>query len=129
LHYDKNTNYFGVDISKDVFDVVDIKDQHFEFENSDKGYRSFKKILSANPYCIMEATGYHHLRLAYYLLDNNFKVSIVDPLSIKRFIQMKLSKVKTDKADARMIRLYGQSNELKLSEGAIRKPNRSIADQ
>lgn len=34
---DKNTNYFGIDISKDVFDVMNVKDQHFEFQNSNKG--------------------------------------------------------------------------------------------
>lgn len=118
---DKNTNYFGIDISKDVFDVMNIKDQHFEFQNSNKGFRAFKKVLSADAYCVMEATGYYHLKLAYFLLENNIKVSIVNPLSIKRFIQMKLSKIKTDKADARMIRLYGQNNELKLWKGQSKK--------
>jgi len=38
-------------------------------------------------------------------------------LSVKRFIQMKLSKIKTDKSDARMIRLYAQDNEVKLWQG------------
>lgn len=118
---DKNTNYFGIDISKDVFDVMNINDQHFEFQNSNKGFRVFKKILSADSYCVMEATGYYHLKLAYFLLENNIKVSIVNPLSIKRFIQMKLSKIKTDKADARMIRLYAQNNELKLWKGQSKK--------
>ncbi|PIQ29485.1 MAG: hypothetical protein COW63_12805 [Bacteroidetes bacterium CG18_big_fil_WC_8_21_14_2_50_41_14] len=65
----------------------------------------------------MEATGYYHLQLAYFLVEKHFKVSIVNPLSVKRFIQMKLSKIKTDKSDARMIRLYAQDNEVKLWQG------------
>ncbi len=114
---DKNTNYFGIDISKDVFDVMNIKDQHFEFQNSNKGFRAFKKILTPDSICVMEATGYYHLKLAYFLLESNIKISIVNPLSIKRFVQMKLSKIKTDKADARMIRLYAQNNELRFWKG------------
>ena len=114
---DKNTNYLGIDISKDFFDVMNIKNQHFQFQNSNKGFRAFKKVLTPDSFCVMEATGYYHLKLAYFLLENNIKISIVNPLSIKRFIQMKLSKIKTDKADAKMIRLYAQNNELKLWEG------------
>ena len=114
---DKNTNYLGIDISKDFFDVMNIKNQHFQFQNSNKGFRAFKKVLTPDSFCVMEATGYYHLKLAYFLFENNIKISIVNPLSIKRFIQMKLSKIKTDKADAKMIRLYAQNNELKLWEG------------
>ena len=114
---DKSTKIIGIDISKDFFDVVDMSNQHFQFQNSSKGFKAFSKLLSADSVCVMEATGYYHLRLAYFLLENEFKVSIVNPLSVKRFIQMKLSKIKTDKSDAKMIRLYGQNNELKLWKG------------
>lgn len=114
---DKNTNYFGIDISKDIFDVMNMRDQHFQFENSIKGFKKFIKHLDSNSVCVMESTGYYHLKLAYFLLENQFKVSIVNPLSIKRFVQMKLSKIKTDKSDAKMIRLFGQNNELKLWSG------------
>lgn len=31
----------------------------------------------------MEATGYYHIRLAYFLLENSIAVSIENPLSIK----------------------------------------------
>jgi len=114
---DKITIFFGIDISKNVFDVVDLNDQHFQFQNSYKGFMKFKKLLTDDSVCVMESTGYYHLKLAYFLLENNVKVSIVNPLSIKRFVQMKLSKIKTDKADAKMIRLYAQHNEIKLWKG------------
>ena len=114
---DKSTKFLGIDISKDVFDVMDMRDQHFIFQNSSKGFKEFKKVLATDSVCVMEATGYYYLKLAYFLLENKIKVSIVNPLSIKRFVQMKLSKIKTDKADAKMIRLYAQNNELRLWKG------------
>ena len=55
----------------------------------------------------MEATGYYHYQLAYFMLENNRLVSVANPLSVKRFIQMSLSKIKTDKSDAKMICEYG----------------------
>jgi len=114
---DKSTKYLGIDISKDVFDVVNMDDKHFQFQNTLKGFRAFSKTLSADSVCVMEATGYYHFKLAYFLLEKKINVAIVNPLSVKRFIQMKLSKIKTDKADAKMIRLYAQNNELKLWKG------------
>lgn len=41
-------------------------------------------------------------------------LSVVDPLSVKRFIQMKLAKVKTDKSDAKAICEYAVTNEVPL---------------
>lgn len=62
----------------------------------------------------MEATGYYHYRLAQFLYKNNVMVSVVNPLSVKRFIQMKLVKVKTDKSDAKAICDYALANEVPL---------------
>ena len=62
----------------------------------------------------MEATGYYHYRLAQFLYKNKQLVSVVNPLSVKRFIQMKLAKVKTDKSDAKAICEYGLKNEVPL---------------
>jgi len=62
----------------------------------------------------MEATGYYHYRLAQFLYKKNRIVSVVNPLSVKRFIQMKLAKVKTDKSDAKAICEYGQINAVPL---------------
>jgi transposase len=113
----KDRIYFGIDISKDVFDVMDSSGNYFQFENDFKGFNNFVKLLSEKSHCVMEATGYYHYKLAYYLIENNIKVSVENPLSIKRFIQMRLSKIKTDKSDAKMICLYAQSVDLKLWEG------------
>jgi transposase len=113
----KGIIYYGIDISKDVFDVVDSSGQHHQYLNSYKGFKLFLKSLTSNAHCVMEATGYYHYQLAYFLLENSIKVSVENPLSVKRFIQMKLSKVKTDKSDAKMICAYAQNVSLKLWEG------------
>jgi transposase len=63
---------------------------------------------------VKEATGYYHYRLAQFLYKNGITVSVVNPLSVKRFIQMKLAKVKTDKSDAKAICEYAVINEVPL---------------
>jgi len=113
----KDTIYFGIDISKDVFDVTDSNDNYHQFENNYKGFKQFKKALNAKSHCVMEATGYYHYKLAYYLQEEGFKVSVENPLSVKRFIQMKLSKIKTDKSDSKLICEYAKQVDLKLWKG------------
>ena len=113
----KDTHYFGIDISKDVFDVMSQTGIHYQFKNTEKGFVNFLKILNKHSHCVMESTGYYHYRLAYFLVDNSIQVSVENPLSIKRFGQMKLSKIKTDKADAKMICQYAQKVTLQLWKG------------
>ena len=54
----------------------------------------------------MEATGPYYLRLACWLHKNGIGISVVNPLVIRRYAQMQLRRVKTDKADAAMIAAY-----------------------
>ena len=110
----KYTEIYGVDISKDVFDVYGSIIGHQQFKNDEPGFRQFKKLLTKGSLVVMEATGYYHYRLAQYLYANGVLVSVVNPLAIKRFIQMKLAKVKTDKSDAKAICNYAQINEVPL---------------
>ena len=111
---DKYTEIYGVDISKDVFDVMNTQGVHQQFSNTLKGFKGFIKLVFKGSLIVMEATGYYHYCLAQYLYEKGYTVSVVNPLSVKRFIQMKLSKVKTDKSDARAICEYGQFNEVPL---------------
>jgi hypothetical protein len=39
----KDTPYFGIDISKDFFDVMSQKGVHYQFKNTPKGFRDFLK--------------------------------------------------------------------------------------
>jgi len=110
----KYTNIFGVDISKDVFDVMNCKGDYYQFSNDLTGFKKFTKKLTKETLVVMEATGYYHYCLAQYLYEQGYLVSVVNPLSVKRFIQMKLSKIKTDKSDAKAICEYGQFNQVPL---------------
>lgn len=110
----KYTQIYGVDISKDVFDVVSSQNVYKQYPNTPKGFKAFAKELDPDALVVMEATGYYHYCLAQYLYGKDIAVSVVNPLSVKRFIQMKLSKVKTDKSDARAICEYAQNVEVPL---------------
>jgi transposase len=105
----KNKQFCGIDISKDVFDVVDHEDNHHQYPNDESGFKEFRKILTKQSHCVLEVTGSYYQGLATWLHSKSIDVSVVNPLSVKRFIQMRLKTSKTDKADARMIRLYGEA--------------------
>jgi transposase len=110
----KYNETFGVDISKDVFDCFGSESGHVQFKNDESGFKKFLKSLSSDVLVVMEATGYYHYRLAQFLYKNGVIVSVVNPLSVKRFIQMKLAKVKTDKSDAKAICEYAVINQVPL---------------
>ncbi|WBX77684.1 IS110 family transposase [Tenacibaculum ovolyticum] len=110
----KYKEIFGVDISKDVFDVYGSKSGHNQFKNDVSGFKILLKNLPKKSLVVMEATGYYHYRLAQFLYKQNIIVLVVNPLSVKRFIQMKLAKVKTDKSDAKAICEYSQINDVPL---------------
>ena len=113
----KDIKYFGIDISHLVFDVTDSDGHYYQFKNSLIGFKKFMKLLDFNSHCVMEATGYYHYQLAYYLQENSVVLSVENPLSVKRFIQMKLSKIKTDKSDSKLICEYAKQVDLKLWQG------------
>mgnify|MGYP005996739655 CR=1 FL=1 len=110
----KYTETFGIDISKDVFDCYGSIQGHLQFKNNEIGFKKFLGVVSVNSLVVMEATGYYHYRLAQFLYKKDSRVSVVNPLSVKRFIQMKLAKVKTDKSDAKAICDYGLTQEVPL---------------
>ncbi len=105
---------FGIDTSKSVFDVYGSKSGHRQFSNDESGFVSFLGYIPKDSLVLMEATGYYHYRFAQFLYNQGVSVAVVNPLSVKRFIQMKLAKVKTDKSDAKAICEYGQYTELTL---------------
>lgn len=102
----KSTLFFGIDISKDSFDVYGKELGHKSYPNTRAGFNSFKKVLDDDSYCVMEATGCYHHRLSMFLYAKGVAVSVLNPVIIKRFIQMKLKRIKTDKNDAFMIYNY-----------------------
>lgn len=71
---------FGVDISKDVFDVHGSSSGHNQFKNDEKGFAVFLKTIPKESLVVMEPTGYYHYRLAQFPYKNNVAVSVVNPL-------------------------------------------------
>jgi transposase len=55
----------------------------------------------------MEATGSYHERAAIYFYQAGYRVSVMNPLIIKRYGEMKMLRAKTDPVDARLIAEYG----------------------
>lgn len=101
----------GIDISKETFDVSFQKDnlwKHYVFSNNLSGFKKLMKLLDKSDHCLMEASGPYYLQLAMFIYDHRFKVSVINPLVIKRFTQMRLQRTKTDKKDAQAIAEYGQ---------------------
>ena len=108
------TEYLGIDISKQTFDVVNKSGKHYQYENTSKGFLKFKRTIKAESICVMEATGIYHLPLAKYLHSKDINISVVNPVRIKRYSQMKLNRNKTDKSDAKIISSYAQNQEVAL---------------
>lgn len=101
----------GIDISKQTFDcsitLEDGKVEARKLPNNLKGFEKLRKALPQDAHVIMEASGPYYYQLAFFLFNNNIKVSVVNPLVIRRFCQMRMIRTKTDKKDASMIREYG----------------------
>lgn len=108
------TNYTGIDISKSFFDVsftLGGKYEYYKFSNDEPGFIGLLKILVKDSHVVMEASGPYYLKLASYLVNRNIAVSVINPLVIRRFCQMRMSRAKTDKKDAMMIAEYGKSEK------------------
>jgi transposase len=107
----------GIDISKEKFDVAWKEGEQIKwmvFSNDKKGFGQFLKEVKADDHCVMEASGPYYLPLAMFLHGKEVKLSVANPLSVKRFCQMQLVRTKTDKKDAKMIAAYGEMVEPEL---------------
>jgi len=99
--------YVGIDVSKHTFDAK-VSSGVLQFDNSEKGYLEFIEHLCGATHCVMEATGSYYMKLACFLFKKGISVSVINPLVIKRFSQMRLIRAKTDKADADLITRYAE---------------------
>ncbi|SMB81378.1 transposase IS116/IS110/IS902 family protein [Hymenobacter roseosalivarius DSM 11622] len=106
----------GIDVRKVTLAVCyHVNDQvkHLEVRNSKAGFQQLVKVCGAHCRFVMEATGTYNLALAYYLHEQGGQVAVLNPLVIKRFIQMHLSKGKSDRKDAQWLLRYGQQQAVK----------------
>ncbi len=113
--------WIGVDVSKEVIDIAIYDGKQytlFQIKNQKKAIiKFFSKLEKAGEYhVVMEATGIYHLVLFTALIELEFAVSVVNPLIIKRYSEMKMKRAKTDIVDARLIAMYAFEQKPKLSQ-------------
>lgn len=109
----------GIDISKGKSTVAIIKDgdifvKPFSIDHTDEGVNFLiSKISNVNPKDIkfvMESTGIYHFPVLFKLLDSKYFVAVENAFLLKKFFDVSLRKVKTDKLDAVKIAKYCYSN-------------------
>ena len=105
----------GIDCSKATLDVAQAAEKKAtylgKFSNDRTGFDKLYEHVKESRQIVMEASGPYYMPLAYYLKEKGLSVSVVNPLVIKRYCQMKLTRTKTDKKDAVMIAMYGKSEQ------------------
>ena len=104
----------GFDVSKETIDVALFDGRnatHVGIKNSKSGFaeivRKLGKYEKEQLLLTMEATGVYHQRCAEFFNDSGYLVSVVNPLIVKRYADMRMTRAKTDKIDAKLIAQYG----------------------
>jgi transposase len=126
----EKTMVIGCDISKEKIDVAYMDKPTKEVvlrkvvRNSKRGFKEIIKSLAGKKpikrkesfHVVLEATGNYHLRFIGYLEQEGISYSVINPLKIKRYGQSKMLRIKSDKADAELIALYGAEQSPKESK-------------
>lgn len=121
------TYKLGIDVSKAKLDVAllnaDAKYRSKVFSNDAAGFKSLLQWIDihvptgkAEVHVCMEATGSYHEALALFLSDQGVAVSVVNPLLVKRFIEVDRVRNKTDEGDARCLARFCQMTQPELWE-------------
>lgn len=103
----------GIDVAKDTLEVALLQNGQWlvrsKLPNTAAGHNTLLEL--AQPYehvhVVLEATGSYHACLVRALVKAELLLSVVNPLVIRRFAQMKLRRLKTDRSDAMLIAQYG----------------------
>lgn len=115
------TPILGIDIAKDTFQA---SLRHAgppaagEFHNTPAGFKQLaawlKKRQTGQVWACLEATGRYGAALAEYLHAQGHRVSVVNPLAIKRYGESQLTRNKSDTADAALIADYCATQQPRL---------------
>lgn len=104
--------YVGVDVCKDWLDVyLHPIGQAFRVANDPSGIRGLKRVLSRHSVVrlVMEATGKHHRAAHRALSAGGVAVAVVNPLRSRLFAEALGRLAKTDRIDAQVLAILGQS--------------------
>lgn len=115
----------GIDVSKAKLDVALLKaDGKYRckvFANDTSGFASLLLWLhshvpndQADVHVCLEATGSYHEALALFLTDQGISVSVVNPLLVKRFMEVERVRNKTDVGDAKTLARFCQATQPEL---------------
>jgi transposase len=108
--------YVGIDVCKVWLDVYVHPFGHaFRVSNDLVGFRALRKKLAPHAVAliVMEATGKYHRQAQRTLHAAGFRVAIVNPLRSRLFAEALGALAKTDKIDAKLLAILGQSLEPK----------------
>jgi transposase len=117
-----NHPVLGIDIAKLKFNVCLIspvhKPRHKVFTNNQQGFQLLvdwlRKQKAADLHACLEATGTYGEALALFLLEQGYRVSVVNPAAVTAFAGAGLSRTKTDRVDADLIARFCLSQEPEL---------------
>lgn len=113
------SSVLGVDVSKAKLDVALLgqsgKYRSKVLPNTNAGFEALLQWLQvqlpeglASLHVCMEATGAYHEPLALYLHDHGVGLSVVNPMRVKRFIELEGTRNKTDAGDAKSLARFAQ---------------------
>lgn len=114
----------GIDVSmgKSTIAIIstdgEVISEPFEIEHTKSGFNlvleKIKDIPKDNVKFVMESTGNYCKSLLKIIIDNGYFVTVENPLTIKKYCDINIRKVKTDKKDALKIACYGSERWHKL---------------
>jgi transposase len=112
--------YFGIDVSKQKVDCAWLRDRDARrfktrrFDNTPAGFAALldwalsqSQAPAKDLFFTLEATGVYHEALAYALHAAGARVAVVNPAHVKAYANSAGRRSKTDKADSRVLALYG----------------------
>lgn len=107
----------GIDVSmgKSTIAIIstdgEVISEPFEIEHTKSGFNlvleKIKDIQKDNVRFVMESTGNYCKSLLKIIIDNGYFATVENPLTIKKYCDINIRKVKTDKKDALKIACYG----------------------
>jgi len=114
----------GIDVSmgKSTIAIIstdgEVISEPFEIEHTKSGFNlvleKIKDIPKDNVRFVMESTGNYCKSLLKIIIDNGYFATVENPLTIKKYCDINIRKVKTDKKDALKIACYGSERWHKL---------------
>lgn len=110
--------YVGIDISAARLDYCLDESHEGAVENSPSGRRELIRMLKQleQPRVVCEASGGYEKIVVAELLDGGLEVCVVQPGRVRAYAYAEGLLAKTDRIDARLLRRFGQSVQLRLTQ-------------